>query len=32
VRLEVERFSHLGNDTTGVSNVDMISLGFVLRL
>ena len=32
VRFEVERFSHLGNDTTGVSNVDMISLGFVLRL
>src|SRR5262245_4770791 len=32
VRLEVERFMHLGNETTGVSNVDMISLGFVLRL
>jgi len=32
VRLEVERFLHLGNDTTGVSNVDMISLGLVLRL
>jgi hypothetical protein len=32
VRFEVERFQHLGSDATGVSNVDMISLGFVLRL
>lgn len=32
VRVEVERFQHLGNDTTGVSNVDMISLGLLLKL
>jgi len=32
VRLEVERFSRVGTDATGVSNVDMISLGLVLKL
>jgi hypothetical protein len=32
VRFEAERFQHVGTDATGVSNVDMISLGFVLRL
>lgn len=32
VRFEAERFQHIGNDATGVSNVDMISLGFMLRL
>jgi len=32
LRFEVERFSRVGNDTTGVSNIDMISLGLVLKL
>jgi len=32
LRLEVERFSNVGNETTGVSNIDMISLGVLLRL
>jgi len=32
LRLEVERFSKVGNETTGVSNIDMISLGVLLRL
>ena len=32
LRLEVERFSNVGNETTGVSNIDMISLGLLLRL
>jgi len=32
VRFEVERFSRVGSDATGVSNVDMISLGLLLKL
>jgi OmpA family protein len=32
VRFEVERFLHIGTDATGVSNVDMISLGLLLKL
>ena len=32
LRFEVERFSKVGNETTGVSNIDMISLGVLLRL
>jgi hypothetical protein len=32
VRLEVERFPHVGNETTGKSNIDMVSLGLLLKL
>jgi len=32
LRFEVERFSRIGNDTTGISNIDMISLGLLLKL
>src|SRR5262249_14123687 len=32
LRFEVERFSKVGNDTTGISNIDMISLGLLLKL
>lgn len=32
LRFDVERFSNVGNDTTGTSNIDMISLGLLLRL
>ena len=32
LRFEVERFSNVGNETTGRSNIDMISLGLLLKL
>src|SRR5215831_999163 len=32
LRFEVERFSNIGNETTGTSNIDMISLGLLLKL
>jgi hypothetical protein len=32
LRFEVERFSHVGNDSIGRSNIDMISLGLLLKL
>ena len=32
LRFEVERFSKVGNDSTGISNIDMISLGLLLKL
>ena len=32
LRFEVERFSNVGNETTGISNIDMISIGLLLKL
>jgi hypothetical protein len=32
LRFEVERFHNVGNETTGISNIDMISLGVLLKL
>ena len=32
LRFEVERFSKVGNASTGISNIDMISLGLLLKL
>jgi len=32
VRLEVERYPSVGNDATGKSNIDMVSLGLLLKL
>jgi hypothetical protein len=32
LRLEAERFSRIGDEATGISNIDMISLGLLLKL